>query len=179
MNEVQLILSRGKVTVIDAVDLWVTEWKWYARPNVEGTHFYAVRCTSKYSIGPRSIILHRLLLNAPSGLEIDHVNGDTLDNRRCNLRLATHSQNLANQKFSSANTSGFRGVSWDRASGKWLAQTRQHTKTIFIGRFLDPIEAARAYDQKARELFGEFARTNFSYEIQTETKTQTQNETAA
>lgn len=104
--------------------------------------------------------LHRLIMGEPEGLEVDHRNGDGLDNRRQNLRVATHAQNLANQRLSAANTSGFKGVSFDRTrpNKPWAAYIKHGGRKLFLGRHETREAAAAAYDAKARELFGEFAR---------------------
>lgn len=98
---------------------------------------------------------------ATKGEIVDHCNHDTLNNRRENLRLCTVAQNTANQRKSIRNTSGFKGVSWDRQNRQWEAKVCINGHRIFLGRFADLIEAARAYDAGAIKYFGEFAYTNF------------------
>lgn len=94
-------------------------------------------------------------MNFPRG-EVDHKNGNGLDNRKCNLRIATSSQNKANTKIRRDNTSGFKGVIWHKASNKWMARVADK----YLGLFRSKYEAAKAYNQKAKEMFGEFARLN-------------------
>ena len=89
--------------------------------------------------------------------EIDHANNARDDNRLCNLRLASGIQNTANAQRRSDNRSGYKGVGWHKHKKRWCARIKQRT----IGYFADPIAAAKAYDAKARELFGEFAHLNF------------------
>lgn len=103
--------------------------------------------------------MHRLILNAPEGSQVDHINGNKLDNRRSNLRLATASQNRANKGKIVNNTSGYKGVSL--SGKKWAADIAMNKVKVRLGRFDTPEEAAKAYDQAARELHGEFARPNF------------------
>jgi hypothetical protein len=106
--------------------------------------------------------LHRLLLNAPPELQVDHINGDGLDNRRSNLRLATGSQNQGNsRKRRDGVTSQYRGVSWNKRAGKWQALLRREGKLQYLGYFSDEEAAARAYDAAALEQWGSFARLNF------------------
>ena len=93
---------------------------------------------------------------------VDHINHDPLDNHRHNLRLATRSQNAANVGPYANNTSGYKGVDFNQ--GKWRARITQHGKRHFLGTFDTAEEAARAYDSKALELFGEFASLNFPEE---------------
>jgi hypothetical protein len=90
--------------------------------------------------------------------DIDHKNGNSADNRWVNLREATVSQNLANQRIRSNNTSGFKGVTWDKAKRKWAAQIRVKGRHIHIGRFASAEEAHSAYCDAAKRHFGEFAR---------------------
>jgi hypothetical protein len=105
--------------------------------------------------------MHRLLLSVES--EIDHANGNGLDNRRCNIRPATRSLNLAN-RASPGSRSGFRGVTpANQKNGRWVARIKINGKTHFLGTFDTPEEAARAYDARARLAFGDFARTNVDH----------------
>jgi hypothetical protein len=120
----------------------------YARHRPDGNNMY------------RS--LHRFLLGVTPSQIIDHVNGNGLDNRRCNIRVCTISQNRWNEPIRKTNKSGFKGVSFHKQVHRWMAHIKFHRKSIYLGLFDDPAMAARAYDKKARELFGEFAWTNFS-----------------
>ncbi len=105
--------------------------------------------------------MHRLILNAPDGIQVDHVNRNRLDNRRSNLRIATDLQNHFNTVKRSHNTTGYKGVSRYHKLDRWYARIALHGKVYYLGIHNSPEEAARAYDAKARELFGEFAWTNF------------------
>lgn len=96
----------------------------------------------------------------PPSSSIDHINGDPSDNRIENLREATHAQNMSNHKMRANNTSGFRGVSWNRQDGKWRVSARHEGVQRYLGRFSTPEEAARAYDAFVIATRGEFARTN-------------------
>lgn len=154
---VELPLSRGLVAIVDADDpLEPWSWKWYAH---SGGHciFYAAR--RAYSDGKGALIyLHRFLLDAPEGLQVDHVNHNGLDNRRANLRLATPSRNTQNQSgLLSTNTSGYRGVFRYKLVGRWRAGIRLDGSTRHLGYFDTPEEAARTFDRAAVEMFGEFA----------------------
>lgn len=105
--------------------------------------------------------LHRAIMSAPLGVSVDHINGDTLDNRKSNLRLATSSENGANVPKREGTSSRFKGVCWDKNGHRWKAHIGYQGKRVHLGYFVDEEEAARAYDRVARTLFGEFARTNF------------------
>lgn len=110
----------------------------------------------------RKLTLHRLVLGALPGDEIDHRNGDKLDNQRSNLRRCTHVENMRNQRRHKPESSIYKGVTWDRARRRWHAKITVLYKTINLGRFPDEASAAHAYDAAAREHFAEFARTNFA-----------------
>jgi len=108
-------------------------------------------------------LMHREILRAPARLEVDHVNGDALDNRRCNLRLATDAQNRANyRKPVNARTSAFKGVTRYRDGVQWMSYIKQGGKRYHLGLFDSDVRAAEAYDNAARNRFGEFAWTNFA-----------------
>lgn len=105
--------------------------------------------------------MHRFILDAPSGVEVDHRNGDPLDNRRENLRLATTSQNQMNaRKCSTPTSSIYKGVHWEPDRSKWGARIKADGKYLRLGRFNDEAEAALAYNAAAILHFGEFARLN-------------------
>ena len=105
--------------------------------------------------------MHRLIMNCPKGLLVDHKNHDGLDNRKCNLRLCTNAENQYNQKPLQKKTSSqYRGINWQKRIGKWDVWIQLNGKSIFLGSFSNEIEAAKAYDKKAKELFGEFAHLN-------------------
>lgn len=158
MREIQL--TQGKVTLVDDDDYAALQgFNWYAYTNNRG-HWYAV-----YATGPaharKTHSMHRIILDAPTGLLVDHKDGDGLNNQRCNLRLATRSQNVRNRRKPNALTSTFKGVSWYKPLGKWLSRIMVERRAVHLGYFLSEIEAARAYDEAALRLHGEFANPNF------------------
>jgi AP2 domain-containing protein/HNH endonuclease len=104
--------------------------------------------------------LHRLIMNAPADKEVDHINGDTLDNRRCNLRICSHKENLRNQKLPKNSKSGYKGVTWYKRIKKWRSHIRLNKKQIHLGYFDDIKLAANAYNEAAIKYFGEFAKLN-------------------
>jgi hypothetical protein len=112
--------------------------------------------------------MHRVLLNAPASLHVDHVNGNGLDNQRSNIRLATPGENQHNGRLRKNNSSGFKGVSWVTRDKRWQVSIWLGGKQRALGRFQNLEDAARAYDNAARELFGEFARLNFPEEGNTQ-----------
>ncbi len=104
--------------------------------------------------------MHRLLIKIPNGFQIDHIDGNGLNNQKLNLRIATASQNQINRGKQKNNTSGFKGVFGRKDKNKWRAQIKFHGKTKHLGYADDKIEAARIYNKAAVERFGEFARLN-------------------
>jgi len=106
------------------------------------------------------ILMHRLVLGCGCSSSTDHINGNGLDNRKVNLRACKNSENLRNRKIHKNNKCGFKGVYWEEERKLWVVSLRLNNKHIFAGRFKDIRDAARAYNNKAVELFGEFARLN-------------------
>lgn len=106
----------------------------------------------------KDVRLHRLVMGEPKGLEIDHINGNKLDNRRENLRECNRWQNKANTRIISTNTTGYKGVSWHK--DKWQASIRVTGRLLYLGRYETKQEAAMAYNIAAREHFGDFAWLN-------------------
>ena len=110
----------------------------------------------------RCILLHRLLLEVPATMVVDHADNNGLNNHRANLRLCTPGQNQAKKRLRPSATSVFRGVYYDRRHSSWRAIIQHKGKQYYLGYFSNEIEAAHAYDAAAARLFGEFARPNFA-----------------
>lgn len=154
---VEIPLTGGEVALID-VDDWeaVRRYAWCASRSKRGT--YVV--TNVVRDGKRTMLkLHRLIMGAKPGQQIDHRNHDGLDNRRGNLRLATPTQNAANNRLT-AGRPGYKGVGWHKARGKWRAYVTVDRHTRHLGLFDDPWEAAQAYNAAAVEAWGDFAYVN-------------------
>ena len=116
---------------------------------------------AKSTINGKIIELHTFLMNTPIGFEIDHRDRNGLNCTRKNMRIATRSQNQINRGPQKNNTSGYKGVTWDKQSQKWKAQIKINRAKKHLGDFDNPITAAHAYDSAAYELFGDFAYLNF------------------
>ena len=153
-------LTQGKVALVDDADYeWLNQWKWSAVK--KGRCFYAVRGTERNGV-QKQFRMHSEIMGTPKGMEVDHINGDSLDNRRENLRICTHAENIRNQRMrKTIKSSQFKGVSWDKVNKKWKAQIKQGIHTKNLGRFTLEVEAAEAYDCHAKQLYREFANINF------------------
>lgn len=151
-------LTKGMEAVIDAADApLVSQFNWCARVKPNATSYAVARIRG--SDGASSdVFMHRLIAEAPDWLDTDHRDGDGLNNRRANLRNATKSQNMHNARLRADNTSGFKGVCWNKRSGKWEARIRLHGKQNHLGMHATPEAAYEAYCQAANRLHGEFAR---------------------
>ena len=132
---------------------WLNQWKWHA---VESRgKFYAARRRP-------DVYMHRLIMGAGPGVEIDHEDLDGLNNCLSNLRWATRADNQRNKGIVRHNTSGYKGVSWNKRLGKWEAYIMIENRKVHLSYSDDPGTAAKDYDRSALEHFGEFARTNAS-----------------
>lgn len=147
-------LTQGKRAIVDDEDYeLLCKHKWY----------YDLGYAKRNIVvgGKRNLLrMHREILNAPDGLSIDHINGDGLDNRRENLRACTTSENQRNRGEQRNGTSGFKGVSWRKKDKGWRAQLWHLGKAIWLGCYKTKEEAALAYNKKAIELHGDFAKLN-------------------
>jgi hypothetical protein len=158
----EIPLTHGKVAIVDDEDYeLLNQWKWH----YGGGGGYAVRHNYKSSKQTR-LFMHRVIMNTPEGMQTDHINGDRLDNRRENLRICTNAENMRNSKKHKNNTSGFKGVSRCKDCNRWRAYINCDNDRHNLGLFLNPVDAAYAYDTKAIELFGEFANINFKESAQ-------------
>lgn len=155
MKEIQL--TQGKIAIVDDEDYdLVSKHKW---------HYIRKQCSSpgyaSTHIDRKCISMHRLIVVASGGKVIDHKNGDTLDNRRSNLRICEHRENIRNQRKRKPSLSKYKGLAKGKGRKYWQVQIGVNGKKITVGNFEDEEEAARAYDKAARQYYGEFAATNF------------------
>jgi hypothetical protein len=149
----EIELTQGLWATIDIEDVdRVAILKWNATWNNKTHSYVAVRRGHKMS---------RLIMNAPRGMMVDHVNHDTLDNRKANLRICTATENARNTRVRQGNKSSiFKGVCWNERLAKWQAYIKLATRHLYLGSFAIEIDAARAYNAAAGKYFGEFACTN-------------------
>lgn len=152
-------LSQNKIAKIDDADFsLISVHNWHAVE--DHGNFYAY--TNVKIDGKRTIRqMHRLIMAAPKGIQVDHINGDGLDNRRSNLRLCTQTQNARNCRVRAVSKSKFKGILWVTKRGKWRARISAANKRLYSGYFDTEIAAAKRYDEMARKHHGDFARTNF------------------
>lgn len=154
----EIPLTQGQIALVDDEDYeWLNQFKWNAmwRPGIQG--YYATR--SKY-LGmkngksmKKTIRMHRLITNAPKGMVVDHMNHDTLDNRKLNLRICSQRQNCQNRKDKTS--SKYPGVDWCNTMKKWRSTIMINGKSRIIGYFREEREAAKAYEATLRREVGE------------------------
>lgn len=155
MKEIKLT-NRGVALVDDSDFKEINKFSWFSVPLG-----YAAR--NKKINGRQTVVLmHRQILQlSDSSVFCDHKNGNGLDNRRKNIRIATHAQNMANRSSAKGSKSKYLGVSFMKRRGKWRARVQKNNKRIHVGTFDDEASAAKAYDEVARRVHGEFANLNF------------------
>lgn len=150
---------KGGFTLLSEQDLYLLEHNWSVVPRQAATGGFYVAAW----VDGKTVYLHRLVMGAETGQEVDHINGDGLDNSRENLRIATRSQNCAN-RTDYRPKSGFRGVYAQPHGHTWQVKISVGGRMVRGGNFADPEAAARKYDELAREHYGEFAVLNFPME---------------
>lgn len=151
----EIQLTQNKAALVDDSDFeYLNQYKWCFNGR------YAIR-EIRIEGRKRTVLMHRIIVSVPSGLEIDHINGNGCDNRRNNLRLCTHKQNVRNCKKCAKQTSSkYKGVCWHKINRKWQAYIGVDGKIIYLGYFAIEDDAARAYNIAALKYFDEFAKPN-------------------
>lgn len=153
----KIITTNGHVAFVDNEDyVKFGHYRWNALVIPGSGKVYI----SRYLDG-KITYLHREILQAHGSFVVDHINGNPLDNRRKNIRICSRQQNTWNSKLNRKNTSGYKGVSLHKPSGKWVAKIKVNMKRIHLGLHKEKLDAARAYDNAAKLYFGDFAVTNF------------------
>lgn len=155
----EIPLNKEFLTIVDDADYeWLNQWHWWWRPKqyvVRNEYIGIINGNPKN----RRIIMHRLITDAPYGMEVDHVDGNPLNNTRNNLRIVTKQQNQWNQKIRKF-SSQYKGVHWCNTNKKWCSAIRHDGKKLGLGHYASETEAALAYNKAAKKYFGEFARLN-------------------
>lgn len=153
----EIELTKGYTAKVSDEDYdWLTQWKWLAKV-YSGGRVYAARVKTENK-KRKMVYMHREILQPREGMVADHIDGDGLNNQRENLREATAQQNGWNKRISSHNTSGIRGVSLDKKTGKWVATIYVGWRPKRLGKFPTKEAAAEAWLEAARKYRGEFVR---------------------
>lgn len=151
-----ITLTKGREAVIDAADAPLISGVNWCTEEANDT-CYAVR-TAKSGGIKRHVRLHRVIMAAPEGVHVDHIDGDGLNCRRSNMRLATHTENMRNSRSRKDNKSGVKGVCFDVWTGRWQAKIQVDGRTVHLGRFHDLKAAAEAYRAASEKYHGGFGR---------------------
>ena len=163
MKKIQLGGRKGsKITgyaLVDDEDFEkLNKHKWYA---TKGTNtLYARRAVPTTTSGQRTVSMHRVIMQTPKGMDTDHIDGDGLNNQKENLRVCIRSENLMNQSRSRNNTSGYKGVNWNKRDKKWISQIKVKGKQVHLGCFSEKEEAYKAYCEASKRYHGEFGNVN-------------------
>jgi hypothetical protein len=162
VKEIQL--TQGNKALVDDED-----YEYLSRFNWRNHNGYAARTTSRKSQKKTTMLMHQeIIKDVQEGMDVDHINGNKSDNRRSNLRIVTRLQNCHNAPKRTSNTSGYKGVGFDKRKNKWRARFRYKGSEMFLGYFENKHDAARMYNFWAKDLFGEYARLNVIKEEENE-----------
>lgn len=167
-DEISLIFIKGIAIKVDTDNLdLIRQYSWHIKKSKDSKDY--VRASFTENGKTKRITLHRLIMNAKSDEMIDHIDGNTMNNMKCNLRKCNKNQNMWNRQKHKTAQSIFKGVRITEY-GTYRARISYNNKRMELGTFKTESEAAKAYDKKAKELFGEFARLNFPQKTKTEIK---------
>lgn len=162
----EIPLTKGCVAIVDDEDYdWLNQWKWHAAGPPQKRPYAARRVFVGDGSRRSSVtMMHYFLLPRLDGLYVDHMNGDSLDNRRCNLRYCTMAENNRNLSHHRDGRSLYKGVSWSKSKNRWRASICIERRQTHLGYFASQELAAAAYDEAARRNYGAFARLNHAQE---------------
>lgn len=160
-NSCYIELTQNKKTLVDA-EMYeeLTKYKWLYQDGYAKRSVWNKETKKNYHV-----FMHRVITNCPYGFDVDHINGDKLDNRKCNLRIATRSQNNANIPKYKGKSSKYKGVCWNKRKRCWKVSIGYGGKMYHLGYFKNEEDAALKYNEHAKELFGEFAYLNNIEEV--------------
>lgn len=153
MKEIKLANDRGVALVDDDDYEMLNQYKWRLNNRYIITN---IKINNKWI----NKSIHRLIMNEPKEMYVDHIDHNSLNNQKFNLRIVTNSQNQMNRKKSKVSSSNFKGVYWYKRDKKWRAYITTNKKNYYLGVFKDEVNAAIAYNNKAKELHGEYACLN-------------------
>lgn len=165
ISSMNIPLTHGFYAIVDEADYeWLNQWKWFV--SAQG---YAARnqyIGYKNGVQNQKIhLMHRVIMKTSSGLQVDHINGDRLDNRKCNLRNSSHGQNQQNRGSNKNTSSKYKGVHWSKCARKWIVEIMSEREKKYIGCFCNEEDAALAYNEAAKKYHGEFAYQNRVKEV--------------
>jgi len=154
-------LTQGYFVKVDDEDFeHLNKYKGYADKHYKYGFVIPKRHTKTINGKRENLCMHRVIMNAPKGKIVDHANGDTLDNRKCNLRICTILDNTRNKSIQKNNQSGYKGVHLAKKTGHWYTSIGLNNKILYGGTFKNKIDAAKKYNEMAIKYFGEFAKLN-------------------
>jgi hypothetical protein len=159
MKTKKLPLGKGLFAIVDDdTDFyWLNQWRWQCAKINNKLYVFRSRRHNHLGYSNRAY-LHRIIMRIEdTRLVVDHIDGNPLNNVKSNLRIVTTTENNRNTSSHKNSTSEYLGVSWDKTKSKWLVRIQG----IYVGRFSNEVDAAKAYDKKAKEIFGRFANLNF------------------
>mgnify|MGYP001569182729 CR=1 FL=1 len=152
----QIELTQNKYTLVDDEDFaYLNQWKWHFNKSRKNDVGRAARIVNR-----KMIYMSRLIMNPPKNKQIDHIDGNSLNNQKENLRVCSNAENLRNRSKQRNNFSGFKGVSWDKSRNNWRVAIQINKKDMFLGRFKTKEKAALTYNKAAKKYFKMFARLN-------------------
>lgn len=159
----EIPLTQGKVALVDEEDYeLVAGFSWSASKRARTMYANAyVRGTGR--AGRAMVYMHRIIMSPPAGVEVDHIDGDGLNNTRANLRLCTRAQNHQNHHGTRSRITTYRGITFDGNTGTWVAQIQMDGRGYRLGTFDNAYDAACEYDIAASCMFGQFASLNFPW----------------
>lgn len=155
-------LTKGKVALVDDEDFeFLSQWKWFTHSTGGGVRNEPLPVYISRSKRQKTIFMHRVIMNCPEDMVVDHLDHNRFNNQKSNLRICIQNNNMKNRKLNINNTSGYKGVILEKRTGKWVATIQANKRGKYLGSFETPEDAAKAYDTAAKELHGEFAHLNF------------------
>lgn len=157
----KIVLTKGKFVLVDDSDYeWLSQWKWQYNVNGYATRGKYIKGSGRKNQRNSLIYMHRIIMNTSEKMEVDHINGKGLDNRKSNLRNCTFSQNRMNSRVRKDSKSGYKGIRFVENRKKWYVSIATNRKRIFLGYYVNKTEAIESYNQAARKYFNEYALLN-------------------
>lgn len=156
----KILLTQGQIALVDDEDFdFINQWKWYYEKKNRNNTGYAIR-TVKINGKRKRLYMHRVLLKAPDGMEVDHKNMNGIDNRKENIRVCTCLENKRHYSVRRDNRTGIKGVSWDKRRQKYRVQISIKGKRLWLGTYNSLSDATTIYNEAARQYYKEFAYLN-------------------